>query len=135
MSITVQFKDFEEMVAFAKMLLNGYQIEPKPETVNVSVVRDEVTDKKVEKSPVDEKIVAELSKSETSMNTAPVGIEDEEEPVKTYKLEEVRAELAKLTRAGKQKEVKELLTSFGAKNLSSVDPKDYAALMEKAGEI
>lgn len=135
MSITVQFKDFEEMVAFAKMLLNGYQIEPKPETVNVSVVRDEVTDKKVEKSPVDEKIVAELSKSETSMNTAPVGIEDEEEPVKTYKLEEVRAELAKLTRAGKQKAVKELLTSFGAKNLSSVDPKDYAALMEKAGEI
>lgn len=128
MNITVQFKDFEEMVTFAKVLLNEYQ--PAP-----------VNDKKVEKAPVDKKknVVVEPSKSETSMNSAPVGIEDEvpfeKEPVKTYSLEEVRAELAKLTRSGKQKEVKDLLASFKAKNLSSVDPKDYAALMEKAGEL
>lgn len=112
MSITVTFNSYEEMVAFAK------QIAGVPEQGKV---------KAKAKEPI------------PSENNAPVGIEDEvpfeKEETKTYTLEEVRAELAKLTRSGKQKEVKEILTSFGAKNLSSVDPKDYTALMEKAGAI
>lgn len=117
MSITVTFNSYEEMVAFAK------QIAGVPEQGKV---------KAKAKEPIP-------SKSETGVNNAPVGIEDEvpfeKEETKTYTLEEVRAELAKLTRSGKQKEVKEILTSFGAKNLSGVDAKDYAALMEKAGAI
>jgi len=113
--ITVQFKDFNEMVAFAKVLLNGYQ--PAPE--------------KVEKVPGDE---GEAKTEPSGMNSAPADeVPFEEE--KTYTLEEVRAELAKLTRAGKAKEVKELLNSFGAKNLTSLDPKHYAAVMEKAGAL
>lgn len=115
MSITVTFNSYEEMVAFAK------QIAGVPE-------QGEVKQKvKKAKEPI------------PSENNAPADIEEEvpfeKEETKTYTLEEVRAELAKLTRSGKQKEVKEILTSFGAKNLSSVDPKDYAALMEKAGAI
>lgn len=120
MSITVTFNSYEEMVAFAK------QIAGVPE-------QGEVKQKvKKAKEPIP-------SESEIGWNNAPAGIEDEvpfeKEETKTYTLEEVRAELAKLTRSGKQKEVKEILTSFGAKNLSSVDPKDYTALMEKAGAI
>lgn len=122
MSITVTFNSFEEMVAFAQVLLKGYKTEP--------VKGMEVVQKAEEPIP---------SKNETSMNTVPIGIEDEVPfeggTVMTYTLEEVRAELAKLTRAGKQKEVKELLAYFKAKNLSGVDPKDYAALMKKAGEL
>lgn len=121
--ITVEFKDFNEMVVFAKQI------------VGVPTVKQEVTAKKPDPEPKHE----DPSKSKTSMSTAPTGIEEEvpfeEKPAKTYTLEDVRAKLAELTRAGKQKEVKELLTSFGAKNLSSVDPKDYLALMEKAGAL
>lgn len=119
MSITVAFNDFNEMVAFAKQLLGVPTTQVKP-------------DGEKAKKP-------EPSESETSMSTAPTGIEEEvpfeEKPAKTYTLEEVRAELAKLTRAGKQKEVKELLKSFGASKLTEIDPKDYLALMEKAGAL
>jgi len=113
MGITVEFKDFNEMVTFAQVLLNGYKTEGK--------------------------VVQKTNALTGETKMVPAGTKDEvpfeEEPVKAYTLEEVRAVLAKLTRSGKQKQVKALLTSLGAKNLSSVDPKDYAALMEKAGEI
>lgn len=116
MSITVNFGSYEEMIVFARQLLG------------TTATKQETPIKKQELE----------SESKKEMENVPEGNDEvpfEEEPVKTYTLEEVRAELAKLTRAGKQKEVKELLTSFGAKNLSSVDPKDYAALMEKAGAL
>lgn len=121
MGITVQFESYEEMIAFANKLVGQQVTQEKKET----------------KSPKAEKPIT--SESEVSKNTAQVGIEEElpqdDKPAKAYTLEEVRSELAKLTRAGKQKQVKELLGSFGAKNLTSVDPKDYASLMEKAGAL
>ncbi len=113
MGITVEFKDFNEMMGFAIQLVNG-------KTAATAIKTDKP---KVEPQPSENK------------NNTPEVTEQKEEPVKAYTLEEVRAVLAKLTRSGKQKQVKALLTSLGAKNLSSVDPKDYAALMEKAGEI
>ena len=117
MSITVEFKDFNEMVAFAKQLIG----EPA-----------EVKQKDPVKKPVP-------SENKTVITGAPEDVKGEvpveEEETKNYTLEEVRAELARATRSGKQKEVKALLTSFGAKNLSGVDAKDYAALMEKAGAL
>ena len=113
MSITVTFNDFNEMIAFAKQLIG---------------------------SPVEGQIkqnvpVEEVQKTNTLSGETRTEDVKKNEVEKPHTLEEVRAELAKLTRAGKAKEVKALLTSFGAKNLSSVDPKDYAALIEKAGEI
>lgn len=104
MIITAEFKDFDEMVGFAKQLIGDTPaVVPKN---TVAKVEGEVVD-----TPV------------------------QEENTKEYTLEEVRAALSVLTRNGKQKEVKELLTSFGAKNLSSIDSKDYAAVMEKAGSL
>lgn len=52
-----------------------------------------------------------------------------------YTLEEVRAKLAELQKAGKRAEVKALLSSFGVSKLSEVPAARYAALMVKAGEI
>ncbi|WP_350343253.1 hypothetical protein PRVXT_002545 [Proteinivorax tanatarense] len=48
---------------------------------------------------------------------------------------EVRGALAKLSQSGKQKEVKELITGFGAKKLSDIPEDKYAEILEKAGEI
>ena len=58
-----------------------------------------------------------------------------EEPVKEYTLEDVRAKLGALQKAGHRDEVKAMLRSVGAEKLPEVDPKDYAALMQKAGEL
>ena len=55
-------------------------------------------------------------------------------PTKPLTLEEVRAELSKLSRAGKTPVVKQLLGKFGASKLSDVNPSDYWALMAMAQE-
>lgn len=126
MGITVEFKSYEEMIAFARVLLAGQ-----------SSVPAKTAEKKERVLP---------SESETSMTSAPEGIQTEEDPVDdaqppqdeaapTYTLEEVRAKLTALTRAGKQKEVRDILDSFKAKNVTALDPKDYAGVMEKAGAI
>ncbi len=47
-------------------------------------------------------------------------------------IDDVRAVLAGLSQAGKTASVKELLTKHGAAKLSSVDPSEYAALLEEA---
>lgn len=57
---------------------------------------------------------------------------NEENP---YTLETVRAKLAALSQSGKQAEVKELITSFGAKKLTDISVEKYPELMEKASEI
>lgn len=113
MSITVEFKDFAEMIAFAKQLLGTPASKQEPKK-------------------------KEASETEANMMNSPESIDEapfEGGTVMTYTLEEVRAKLAELTRSGKAKEVKELLNSFDAKNLTSLDPKHYAAVMEKAGAL
>lgn len=116
MGITLEFKDYEEMIAFAKVLLAGTNLgEPKK--------TDAKQETKIE-TPVKEEVIENTKE-----------LPSEEKTEKEYTLEEVRAALAELTRNGKQKQVKELLTSFGAKNLSGLDSKDYAAVMEKAGAL
>jgi len=53
----------------------------------------------------------------------------------TYTLEQVRAKLASLTQAGKQAEVKALLSLFGVKKLTDVPPEAYPELMKEAEAI
>lgn len=55
------------------------------------------------------------------------------EPVIT--LEQVRAVLADKSRLGFTKDIKHLITEFGATKLSEVKPQDYATLLKKAEEI
>jgi hypothetical protein len=126
MGITVQFESYEEMIGFANKLV-GQQPAPA---------------KKITKPVKEEAPAVDVTKVETPENDDyPIPdqqqIEEEaagEEEV-TYTLEEVRAKLTELTRSGKQKEVKAILTSVKAANLTSVDPKDYSVVMEKAGKL
>lgn len=60
---------------------------------------------------------------------------DEEKVKVEISFEEVRAVLAELTRDGKQKEVKGLITSYGAKKLSDVPEDKYQELLDKARKI
>lgn len=50
-------------------------------------------------------------------------------------LEQVRAVLAELTKAGKNDDIKALFTRYGAKKLTEVKKEDYAALLQEAGKL
>ena len=50
-------------------------------------------------------------------------------------LEEVRAMMADKSRDGHREAVKAIITKYGASNLSSLDPKHYAAALKEAGEL
>jgi len=54
---------------------------------------------------------------------------------KPLTLEEVRAELSKLSRAGKTHLVKQILGKFNASKLSDVNPADYWPIMAMAQEV
>lgn len=56
-------------------------------------------------------------------------------PKPTVTIEQVRAVLSELSRAGKTAQVKELLKKHGGDKLSAVDPTEYLALLEEAGEL
>ena len=72
------------------------------------------------------KEIAELMKGEAAAPSA--------EEKKELSLEEVRAELSKLSRAGKTAVVRQLLSGVGAAKLSEVDPSKYWLLMAQAQE-
>jgi len=57
-----------------------------------------------------------------------------EEKQRELTLEEVRAELSKLSKAGKTSLVKQMLAEVGAAKLSDVDPSKYWQLMAQAQE-
>lgn len=54
---------------------------------------------------------------------------------KAISLEEVRGVLAQKTQLGFTKDVKALLTKYGASKLSDVEPEHYEALMRDAEEL
>lgn len=55
------------------------------------------------------------------------------EPQPTVTIEQVRAVLSELSRAGKTAQVKELLKKHGGDKLSAVDPAEYPALLREVG--
>lgn len=59
----------------------------------------------------------------------------EEVPVKTYSKEEVRGILAGKSAKGYGKEVKALLSKYGADKLSTLNPEHYAAVVAEAEDI
>ena len=63
------------------------------------------------------------------------GVEEVREPATKITFEDLRAVLAVLTRDGKQKEVKELITKYGAKKLSDIPEDKYQELLDEARKI
>ena len=54
---------------------------------------------------------------------------------KPFTLEEIRAVLLGLRKAGYKDEVKELLVRHGAERLTEIDPSEYGSMMEEAEGI
>lgn len=50
-------------------------------------------------------------------------------------LETVRAKMVELSRAGKQPEMKQIITSFGAKKLSDIPEDKYPEVIQKVEEL
>nr|DAD64651.1 MAG TPA: hypothetical protein [Caudoviricetes sp.] len=59
-------------------------------------------------------------------------VKKEENESPNLTLEKVRAVLAEKSRAGGTSEVRAIIQKFGAKRLSEIDPKDYAAILKEA---
>ncbi|HAT1213653.1 hypothetical protein ACL1IT_13290 [Corynebacterium striatum] len=68
----------------------------------------------------------------------PEPVEAPEEPAPAaavYKLEDARAELAKLTRAGRADEARKILASFNAHKLSEVSKEHYGDIIQAVKDI
>lgn len=76
--------------------------------------------------------VEEPETKEPEVGEAPVEEAPEEKPIT---LEEVRAVMADKSRDGHREAVKAIITKYGANNLSSLDPKHYAAALKEVGEL
>ena len=80
--------------------------------------------------------IAELLKRAIALLQEETAVEQtavsDEKPVT---LEDVRALLVELSRAGQQAKVQELIKARGVSKLSEVDPKDFGQLMAEAEEL
>lgn len=110
--IKVVIPGLEELAVAINNLAGAKSAEPK------KVTKKE--EKKVTTEPEEKKPEEELPRAEGEV---------------IYTLEQVRAKMTELSRAGKAKAVKDILTSLDASNLSSLDPAKYAEAMEKAGAL
>ena len=61
---------------------------------------------------------------------SPAVVKDAPKP--DIKLEDIRAILAEKSQAGKTKDIRSLLDSYGAEKLSDVKPEQYPKLLEEA---
>lgn len=115
-----EFESLQEVKEFAAIIMTSEGIGIKKEEVKKEEVK-KAEAKKEDPKPVvvkEEEIKQEVSEEAVS-----------------YTLEQVRAKLTELSRAGKAKEVKKLLTDAGATNVSTLGPDKYAEVMQKAGEL
>jgi hypothetical protein len=69
----------------------------------------------------------------TVHNTTAAESAQQQEPPVT--IEQVRAVLAEKSQAGKQPEVKALISKFGANKLTDIEPAHYAELLKEAEEL
>ena len=81
-----------------------------------------------------ERCVRDLAAEPVAEGKRPAPV-NEPDTKAAIRLEDVRAVLADISRKGHTKEMKALLTEFGAEKLSEVDPSHYPDLLQKAKEV
>lgn len=119
MNIRLDFDNYEEMIDFCTRLIGIGKTVEIPEAVTrpaepESTAPEEPTPAVEEAEPDAEEPAAE-------------------EPV--YTKEDIRAKLRDLQKAGKKKEVSELIESFGVTKFTEIPQDKYNELMEKAEEL
>ena len=133
MTITATFDSIEEMEAFAKKLAGAkHTVQPSTDPRKVSTCVEVQAEEEPQEAAAEtrQETVAEEQQEAVAQDQETAR---DEEP--KYTLEQVRAKLAELQKAGKRAEVKALLNSFGVSKLSEIPAEQYGALMVKAGEI
>jgi len=80
-------------------------------------------------------VTTDESEKETKKKSKPKSKAKSKPKEKQPTLEEVRAVMADKSRDGHREAVKAIITKYGANNLSSLDPKNYAAALKEAGEL
>jgi len=93
---------------------------------------EEPTKKKLKAKTKAEEPETKEPEVEVATIEAPVEEVPEEKPIT---LEEVRSAMADKSRDGHREAVKAIITKYGANNLSSLDPKHYAAALKEVGEL
>lgn len=134
MKIVVEFNSLEELNQFCTGVLVAPGLAGEVNMASAVVKQEPKKEdtKKRTKAVKEEPVQAETTQEEAQEQTA---VTEAEETAVEYTLEDVRAKLGALQKAGHREEVKALLQSVGAEKLPEVDPKDYAVLMQKAGEL
>jgi hypothetical protein len=84
--------------------------------------------------PTNEEPTKKKSKAKAKVEEVEPEVEEAPEE-KQPTLEEVRAAMADKSRDGHREAVKSIITKYGANNLSSLDPKHYAAALKEVGEL
>ncbi len=123
MQITVTFDSLEEFAKYMKPN-EGFMPETEAETVPVAEPEQEKPKRGRPKK-------AEAPAAEEPKEEAPAP----QPEVKEVSLTDVRAVALRLSKSGKQSELKEAFGKFGAKKLSDVPKENYPALMEELGKI
>ena len=96
------------------------------------VANEEPTKKKSKaKAKVEETEIKEPEVEEAIIETPVEEATEEKQPT----LEEVRAAMADKSRDGHREAVKAIITKYGANNLSSLDPKYYAAALKEVNKL
>lgn len=140
MKMQVEFEDMMDIKAFVKAWAPAFQVE----TALVQPVQTEPVQRKKKtkqkEAAADDAVQNEADTADVQTaeeETADEQTADEEAAAeeKIYKIEEIRAVLAALNKAGKRAEVKELLASFGVDKLSKIPQERYGEVMAKAGEL
>ncbi len=121
MQITVTFDSLEE---FTKYMKPNEGFMPETETETVPVAEPEKPKRGRPKK-------TEAAAAEEPKEEAPAPQPEAE----TVSLTDVRAVALKLSKSGKQSELKEAFGKFGAKKLSDVPKENYPALMEELSKI
>jgi len=104
------------------------------ETLVRAMEANEVVPTNEEPTKKKSKAKAKTEEPEPEVEEAEVAEVDEPEE-KQPTLEEVRAAMADKSRDGHREAVKAIITKYGANNLSSLDPKHYAAALKEVGEL
>lgn len=129
--INVNFGSLDEMLQFANRLAGLGQAGPAPKQESPTPVTPALQ-APTQQIPVQQAPpVQEKELADPEPDAIPDSSNEEE---KKYTLEEVRAKLAALNKAGKRAEVKEILGSFGVEKLSEIPEDKYQEVMEMAGE-
>jgi hypothetical protein len=115
----------EQLAAIGAVLAGNDQPAPVP-------VEQPPQKQKTRKTPAAEPPAAEPPAAEPPAAEPPAA---EPPAAKIATLEEVRAVLAELSRAGKAPQAKQLIASAGAEKLTEVDPSQFATILSAAKEL